>query len=180
MIVAVTGMPGSGKSVAAKAIARALGLPLISMGDIVREEARRRGIEITSESIEELARQLRREKGPAAVAQMVMERTKPPLVVDGVRSLEEVELFSRYAEVCIVAVHSPPRLRFKRMLERRREGDALTEGEFRERDLSNLRLGVGSVIALADYVIINVSTQEELEAAARRVAEEIRRGSCRG
>ena len=178
MIIAVTGMPGSGKSIVSRIMSEVTGFPMVSMGDVVREEARRRGLEITSENVEMLARELRRERGGAAVAQMIMERSKPPLVVDGLRSLEEVEYFSRFAPVCVVAVHSPPRLRFKRVLERRRAGETLTEEQFRARDLSNLQLGIGSVIALADHVIINVAGPQELEAQARRVAEEILRGSC--
>ncbi|MEN2999402.1 MAG: AAA family ATPase [Acidilobaceae archaeon] len=179
MIIAVTGMPGSGKSVVSRIISEVAGFPMVSMGDAVREEARRRGLEITSESLEVLARELRRERGAAAVAQMIMERSRPPLVVDGVRSLEEIEYFSRFAPVCLVAVHSPPRLRFRRVLERRRVGETLTEEQFRARDLSNLQLGIGSVIALADHVVINVGGAQELESQARRVAEEILRGSCR-
>lgn len=48
--------------------------------------------------------------------------------------------------------------------------------EFKLRDYSNLELGVGNVIALANYMIVNTSTLERLEEEAIRVAGEIRDG----
>lgn len=172
-------MPGSGKSAAAKVIAEELGYPIVVMGDFVREETRRRGLELTSENVERVARELREERGPAAVAEMVASHLGslgvPGAVIDGARSLSELEVFSSLGRVIIVAVHSPPRLRLERMLARSREGDVRNEREFRMRDLSNLSLGVGSLIALADYMIVNISDLATLEREARRVAQEIRR-----
>jgi len=46
-LILIAGMPGSGKSIVSS-IARELGLPVYVMGDVVREEARRRGIEPTN------------------------------------------------------------------------------------------------------------------------------------
>lgn len=171
-------MPGSGKSVVAEVIASELGYPILVMGDAVREETLRRGLELTSENVERVARELREERGPAAVAEIVAARLKElgarGAVIDGVRSLSEVELFSTLGKVKIVAVHSPPSLRFERMIARSRRGDVRDEREFRLRDLSNLRLGIGDVIALADYMIVNISDLETLREEAKRVAEKIR------
>lgn len=177
IVVAVTGMPGSGKSTVARVIARRLGYPLISMGDIVREEVARRGLEVNVQNIERVARELRVERGPGVVAEIVVEKARslnsPGIVVDGVRSLDEIRILSRLGKVYIVAVHSPPSLRFKRLLERGREGDVVSWEDFRLRDEANLELGVGNVIALADYMIVNDSSLEELVEEAERVAGEI-------
>ena len=43
-IVAITGMPGAGKSTAAHALAK-LGWTRVVMGDVIREETKRRGLE---------------------------------------------------------------------------------------------------------------------------------------
>ena len=43
-VVGLTGMPGSGKSLVVK-IAQELGYEVIVMGDVVRKEAKKRGIE---------------------------------------------------------------------------------------------------------------------------------------
>ena len=42
-VVAIAGMPGSGKGEVAAVLA-ARGIPILSMGDMVREEVRRRGL----------------------------------------------------------------------------------------------------------------------------------------
>ena len=177
IVVAVTGMPGSGKSTVARVIARRLGYPLLVMGDVVREEVARRGLELTVHNIEEVARRLRELRGPGAIAELIVEKAKTlnaqGVVVDGVRSLDEVKVLSSLGRVYIVAVHSPPNLRFQRMISRRREGDVSGSEEFRFRDEANLRLGIGDVIALADYMIVNNSTLEKLVEEAERVAGEI-------
>jgi dephospho-CoA kinase len=177
IVIAVTGMPGSGKSTVARVIARRLGYPLLVMGDVVREEVARRGLELTVHNIEEVARRLRELRGPGAIAELIVEKARAlntqGVVVDGVRSLDEVKVLSSLGRVYIVAVHSPPNLRFQRMISRGREGDVRSPEEFRFRDEANLRLGIGDVIALADYMIVNNSTLEKLIEEAERVAGEI-------
>lgn len=170
--VAVTGLPGSGKSVAARVIAGELGAPVIVMGDLVRREARRRGA-TGPEGVERVAAELRREHGPAAVA-VLAAREAPVergfLVVDGVRSPEELDYFRGLGwRLVTVAVHSPPALRYQRLLARARPGETSLEA-LRLRDESNLRLGVATVIALADIMIVNDSTLENLEEQARQAA----------
>ena len=178
MVVAVTGMPGCGKSTVARVLAEKLGYPLLVMGDIVREEVVRRGLELTVYNVEMVAEELRRLSGPGAVAELVVERARSlgsqGVVIDGVRSLEEVRVLSSLGRVYIVAVHSPPNLRYQRLILRRREGDVGGLDEFRLRDEANLRLGIGNVIALADYMIVNNSTLDRLKEEAEKVAGEIR------
>jgi dephospho-CoA kinase len=180
LIVAVTGMPGSGKSVVAGVVSRVLNLPVYSMGDIVREEVRRRGLPLTSSNIELIARKLREERGDAAVAEILAVRitSESPkgAIVDGMRSLAEARVFAGMGRLCIVAVHASPRTRYQRILARSRKGDAVSWGEFVERDLNNIRLGIGEVIALADYMIVNESTLRELELQALRIGRLIADG----
>ena len=55
LLVCVVGMPGSGKSLVSQ-VARELGFDVVVMGDAVREEAKRRGIEPTGPKMRELMR----------------------------------------------------------------------------------------------------------------------------
>ena len=70
MIVCITGMPGSGKSVAAD-IMKKRGFKVLEMGNVVREMMRKKGIKITNKSIREFALRLREEGGRTAVASVV-------------------------------------------------------------------------------------------------------------
>ena len=94
-------------------------------------------------------------------------------IVDGVRSLEEVEEFRKHYDTIVVAVHASPKTRFKRLLRRGRSDDPKTWEEFLERDLRELGWGLGSVIATADYMLVNEGSVRELQKAARRIVEEV-------
>ncbi len=133
---------------------------IISMGDIVREEAIKKGIKLSSNTLMEFAKLLRRERGSDFIAREVIKKIKEAnakvVVVDGVRSLEEVKAFKEISgRTYIVAIHSSPRTRFNRLVLRGRESDPKTWDEFVRRDISELELGLGSVIALADIMIVN-------------------------
>jgi len=165
-------MPGSGKSVVAR-VARELGFDVISMGDAVRAEAARRGIEPTGPNMRALMLRLREERGPAAVAELcfpLIDRAGPRVLIGGIRSLDEVEAFrSRYGQAILIAVHSSPRTRFKRLSARGRPDDPRDWDEFCERDRTELSVGIGSAIALADHMIVNEGTVEELAGKARQL-----------
>ena len=61
-IVAVTGMPGAGKSTAAEALVKE-GCTRVVMGDVIRAESKRRGLEPDARNTGEVMKLLRREKG---------------------------------------------------------------------------------------------------------------------
>ena len=159
VLICVTGMPGSGKSVVVRGIAEEFKFPVLSMGDVVREEARRRGVKNDLKSMMRFAKRLREELGPAAVAELTSRRIRninsKVVVIDGIRSLDEVTRFSEEGSVIIVAVHASPKTRFERLVRRGRPDDPDNWKDFRERDLKELSFGIGNVIALADVMIVN-------------------------
>ncbi len=157
-IVAVTGMPGAGKSTAAKGLAAA-GWKRVVMGDVVREETRKRGLEADAKNTGEVMQDLRRKFGDAAVAKLCLSAVKDAgaerVVVDGIRSMAEVEELRKSARVFLVAVHASPERRFALLRERGRSDDPLTHEMFLKRDRRELGVGIGDAIALADEVISN-------------------------
>jgi dephospho-CoA kinase len=185
--VLVTGMPGSGKSIVVEEAVN-LGIPVYVMGDVVREETLKRYGKVTPDLMVKTSRDLREEHGEEVIALRTIERVKPcekVVVIDGVRSLREVEVFKRYGSVITVAVHSSPKTRFERLLRRKRPGDPSTYEEFYERDMTELRFGLGDVIALADYVVVNEGDIEEVKAKSREIfmkilkeVENSDKGSC--
>jgi len=181
MIVIVTGMPGSGKSKIVKEFKRR-GFPSVSMGDLVREETVKRGLELTKENVAKVSIRLRQELGDNAVAKLAVERvkkllTKSPLVViDGVRSLDEVGTFrGAFPEekIVIIAVHTSPRERFERLRARGRHDDPRSWEEFEERDWKELKFGIGNVIAMADYMVVNDCDKGEYRERVRGLVERI-------
>ena len=95
----------------------------------------------------------------------VTEAKSPTVIVEGVRSLQELdELKSRF-ELISLAIHASPRSRFQRLLSRNRSDDPKTWETFKERDFRELEVGLGHVLALADVVLVNERSISELESA---------------
>ena len=157
-LILLTGMPGSGKSIVVE-IAKELGIEVLSMGDIVREEVAKRGLEPTSANMLRIAKELRITYGPDAIAKLLINRLKKIesrlVLIDGVRNLQEVRVFRDYGDCVILAIHSSPKTRYERLRKRGRPDDPKNWNEFTYRDSVELELGIGNVIALADYVIVN-------------------------
>ena len=181
MIIIVTGMPGSGKSKIVKEFERR-GFPSVSMGDVVREETLKRGLELTKENVAKVSIRLRQELGQNAVAKLTVEKVRELLkesdvvVIDGVRSLDEVGTFRGAfpdEKIIVVAVHTPPKQRFERLRARGRHDDPKTWEDFEERDWKELRFGIGSVIAMADYMLVNDGSHDEYEKNVRELVDRI-------
>ena len=175
-VVAFTGMPGAGKSVAVD-VARKRGIPVLRMGDFIWEEVRRRGLPITSGSVAEVAMQMRTDFGPGVWAEKTVDRLldmKPPMgVIDGVRSEAELEVFRHRLgqDFTLVAIHASRKTRMRRLFERHREDDVKDEGEFIARDERELGWGLGRVIALADVMLVNEDTMPDLAQQVERTLD---------
>ena len=157
-IVAITGMPGAGKSTAAQALV-AKGWKRVVMGDVVREETRRRGLPEDEKHTGEVMRDLRKQHGEAAIAELclasIQKSGAEKVVVDGIRSVAEVEVFRKGADVLLIAVYASSPRRFSFLRGRGRSDDPESYEMFQGRDERELEVGIGKAIALADEVISN-------------------------
>jgi dephospho-CoA kinase len=160
--IAFTGLPGSGKSEAV-AIAEQHGWTVIRMGDAVRVEAGRRGLQPSDEHLGGIADELRREEGMDVWARRSLSNEQIDVagdaVIDGIRNIEEVEFFREALDdFVLVAVHASPETRYRRLRERGRSDDSASLDELKRRDERELRWGIGSVVAMADVVVVNEGT----------------------
>ena len=142
------------------------------MGDIIREEAKKRG-----ESTKETAQNLRAEHGQYIVSQLTIDKIKKlqedgienTIIVEGIRSPHEVDMFKEnFDNFIILSIFANPTLRFERLLKRMREDDSHDYNEFKKRDQMELDFGIGTVIALSDKIIINES---DLESYSKQIDE---------
>ncbi len=175
MVIGVAGMPGAGKAVVSR-VAKEKGYAIVVMGDEIREETKRRGLEPTPENIGKIMLKLREEEGSVAVAKRcipkITDANQDIVIVDGVRSLAEVYEFEKnFPQFILIAVHSSPETRFGRLFRRKRSDAPQTWQVFVERDLRELSVGQGSVIAMVDYMIVNEGTFEEHKAKINEVLE---------
>ena len=120
-VVSIVGMAGSGKSEVARLFENA-GFTRIRFGDVTDEELRKRGQELNEENERRVRELLREEHGMAAYAKLNLPRIEAALessdvVVDGLYSWEEyLFLKEHYSEnLCLVAVWTPPAIRYYRL-----------------------------------------------------------------
>ncbi len=159
-------MPGSGKSMGTES-ARELGIPVIIMGDVVREEATRRGVAHSPVTLGGIMIGLRRKYGDDAIANACIEKFRRMdssfVVIEGARSEAEINRFREvFKSVKVIAVHASPQTRFQRLAQRKRSDDSLDWEDFHERDLRELGIGIGRVIACADMMLVNEGDASEL------------------
>lgn len=158
-VIGVSGMPGSGKGVVSQ-IAQRMGIKIIRMGDVIRDEAKKRNEEIGKTAVA-----LRKEFGDYVVAEKCVEKIKLEqsksdsniiFMIEGIRSPYEVDIFkNNFKEFTIISVFSNPKTRFKRLKRRKRSDDFSEFSEFQKRDKRELGFGIGEVIATSDYLIVN-------------------------
>ena len=162
-MLVLAGMPGAGKEEFVQ-VARKFGYQVVRMGDVVREFTSRCGLEINSKNVAMIAQRERECHGEDIWAKRTLEKLKNSgenIVVDGTRSLAEVNIFKKELKnVYIVAILASPKTRYERIKRRGRKDDVLSYKEFEERDLRELKWGLGEVIALADFYIINEDSLE--------------------
>jgi dephospho-CoA kinase len=92
------------------------------------------------------------------------------------RSLAEVEEFKKhFAKFALVAIHTSPEARFKRLFARHRSDDPKVMETFRERDRRELSVGLGNTIAMADHIIVNEGNIEATKTRARQVLMRVER-----
>lgn len=166
-VIGVVGMPGSGKSEAA-AVARELDIPVVTMGDVIRQEAMERGLDPKTEH-GRVAQQLREEGGKAAIADHSLPSIRDALeesdvvLVDGIRSDAEVEVFEDEFEedFTLVEVYAPFEVRRERIETRSRDASEDEGGEsLQDRDRRELGFGMGEAIEDADRRIENTDSLE--------------------
>ncbi|HEU0047412.1 MAG TPA: AAA family ATPase, partial [Nitrososphaera sp.] len=110
LIVCLTGMPGAGKSTVASFL-KEKDFAMVTMGDAVREEAKRQGLEPTDSNLGKLMIKLRQDLGQGAVAHLVLQKltrdgSHGNVVIDGLRSIPEVEILKKVGNVKVLAIHA--------------------------------------------------------------------------
>lgn len=178
MIIALVGLPGSGKGTAAKILEKH-GFQIVRFGEVTDKELKKMGLEINEKNEREIRERIRKELGMGAYAIMnaplIDEKLKKSnVVVDGLRSFEEYKILKeRFGEkLKTVAIISSQEKRIERL--KNRKVRPLAEEELKDRDKNELiTLNVGETLARADYKIVNESSIKDLENKIKKVVEKI-------
>ncbi len=165
-IIAIVGLPGSGKTDAATYL-KSKGLPIIPLGKTVIDRVNQKNLPHSEKTHKEVREELRVKHGKEAMAVLNIDKIKTALkdnliiVVEGMRSWEEYLYFKKElpeVKLVIVCIYSEKLLRYRRISKR----NNMSEHYGEERDINEVvGINSGPTIAYADHVIKNNYSKEE-------------------
>jgi len=178
-VIAIVGLPGSGKSEAG-AVAAELDIPVVTMGDVIRQECRDRGLDPATDH-GQVAKALREENGPAAIAERSLPVIEDALeesdtvIVDGIRSDAEVDTFEASFDDAfhLVSIEAPFETRAERLDLRGRDAGGDDGGEsLSDRDQRELDFGMGAAMEQADLTLENTGSLDAFHDRVRTLLTE--------
>jgi dephospho-CoA kinase len=171
IVIGFCGLPGSGKSTALEAISD-LGI-IITMGDIIRNEAKHRTLPLNDKNLGMIAKELRLLGGNEIIAEKTVNLIKTlnseVVFVDGVRSLSELIVFRKNWKFPLITIETKKKYRYERILDRARSDDSKGEEFIRDRDEREINFGLNELIKAADYRISNNASIEDLKNKTRKL-----------
>ena len=182
MVIGLTGTNGSGKTAVGDFL-KSRGFSYHSLSDEIRRELEREGRPASRENLIEMGNRLRRELGPAVLAERARGRLEPGrnAVVDSVRTPAEVEALRALPDFHLLHVDAPVEVRFERARRRQdartpRTLDQFQAEEQRETESDDpAAQQLRACQALAGEKLVNNGTIEALEA---RIEELVRAWSA--
>lgn len=189
MIIGLTGKNAAGKGEAASYL-KSKGFIYYSLSDALREEATKKGLEHSRENLINMGNDLRKRYGSNYLAIQINDKIKRQLkhnknqnfVIDSIRSPYEAKELMKNNNFVLVGIDAPIELRFKRLLERNRSGDAKTLDEFKKQEQrENLKnkanQQLDATLKLAQEIIINDSTLTELHDKVNNLVNKYKKNS---
>jgi dephospho-CoA kinase len=179
MIIGLTGKNGSGKGAVADYL-KSKGYEHYSLSDVLRDEARARGLEISRDNLYAIGNELRSALGAGVLAKKVLVKLhgQSNIILDSIRHPAEVEVLRTLKNFKLIVVQASPEVRFERMCQRARENDptdfksflALEEKESQSQTASDQQLD--KTLKQADIVIKNDSSLETLNEQVEEFLQE--------
>lgn len=167
-VIAIVGMPGSGKSEAG-VFFKEKGWEVLRFGSVIDEGLQSEGLPWNAENNIYYREKIRKELGMAAVAIKMLPKidaaiqSNKEIVLDGLYSWEEYTMLKeKFPNLFLLCIYASPAIRYERLSTRKER--PFTYEDARVRDLTELQnLNKGAPIAMADYLIKNEGTKEELD-----------------
>lgn len=184
IVVAVVGLPGSGKTEAVKFFVKN-GFTRIYFGDITFEEIQKRGLETNEKNERMIREELRATHGMAAYAILNLDKIKKayetgPVVVESMYSWQEyLVLKKEFGDIFyVIAVYASPKTRYSRVIQRQETQQgvkrAFTLEEIMSRDKAQIEnLATAGPIAMADFTINNEGNQANLNQQIEKIYQSL-------
>jgi len=187
MLIGITGRIAAGKGEIAEYLKKK-GFEYYTVSQVVREEAKNRGIEITRSNLQDLGNQIRREEGAGAWIKRLINKMdlKKNYIIDGIRNPGEIAELRKTKDFHLISVDAFENIRFERVVSRAKPSDPKDLKGFLEMDARDLAevdpLGqqVGKCMEMADFRLINNSSLEDFHEKIDEVYNKIKLTSVGG
>ncbi|NIM59592.1 MAG: AAA family ATPase [Candidatus Aminicenantes bacterium] len=171
-LIGLTGTNSAGKGEVASFFEKK-GYAYFSLSDLIREELRKIGKEVTRDNLIKKGNELREKGGHDILAKLVMKKVKDKSVIDSIRNPKEVEYLRTQKNFVLLAVDAPVELRYERAKKRGRAESASTLEEFIKKEaeeMTDLEKGqqLHNCMKMADFLVINDGSLKDLH---RRLEE---------
>ena len=179
-VIGVVGMNGSGKDEVVKYLHQRYGMPLISVGDIVREIASKESVQLTRENLDKITKRHFDQYGEGYFLKLAVERIRQnqwkAAGISGIRSPQDIRIIRDAFGDDFVLVHvyiTDPRVRHERIRQRGSQRDRLSYDEFLQPDrVSEKLFHIQEAIRQADHSIPNDGALEDLHREVEKLVRE--------
>lgn len=170
IVIGFVGKICSGKGEADKYLVEKYGFVSVSLSDQIREEIRKKGLDITRERLAETGGELREKYGSEILAkrawEMILAQNVEKAIIDGARSLGEIEFLQTLPNFHLVAIEANQKIRFERIKKRVVAGqtDPITWEAFLEAEKNEsgkFGMDVEKVMEKAEYHVTNEGSTDE-------------------
>jgi dephospho-CoA kinase len=165
IMMCLTGMPGSGKTTVADML-KEKGFTMVEHSSQIKRLMRIGGMKVNAKNMELFVIQLKKAFGRDVVSKLsskTIASSRGNVVISGPRDPAEISYIRKFhPEVVVVAISAPRKLRYNRIMHRKKGLKAGNYREFEWRDRKNIALGTMKLINHADYVLVNTGTLTQL------------------
>ncbi|MDD4151998.1 MAG: dephospho-CoA kinase [Candidatus Gracilibacteria bacterium] len=180
MIIGLTGTIAAGKGTLVNYF-KEKGFTISTMSDIIKVELDKRLLENTRDNFRVVGNSLREEFGAGILVKKIIENNQnKDLVIDGIRSIGEVEELKKHENSYLISIDAPIETRFKWMIERGKESDPKTFELFIEADkknngnwIENTGIEVLKCMEKSDFNIYNDGSLENLSKKIEEIINKI-------
>lgn len=171
IIIGITGTIGAGKGTVVEYLVKNKGFKHFSARELISEEVSIRGLESNRDNMVMVANDLRSKYGSSYVADELYRRalvSNNNCIIESLRTVGEIESLRDKENFVLLAVDAEPKIRYKRILERKTTTDNVSYEKFLEDEAKEMKSddpnkqNLKKCIEMADFVIDNNGTLDEL------------------